>query len=32
MKKVFLYVKESEADRSGHTTKIRKERREVYEK
>ena len=32
MKKVFLYVQESEADRSGHTTKIRKERRKVYEK
>ena len=32
MKKVFLYVKESAADRSGHTTKIRKERRTVYEK
>ena len=27
MKKVLLYVKESETDRSGHTTKIRKERR-----
>ena len=32
MKKVFLYVQESAADRSGHTTKIRKERRTVYEK
>lgn len=27
MKKVHLYVKESETDRSGHTLKIRKERR-----
>ena len=32
MKKVFLYVQESAADRSGYTTKIRKERRTVYEK
>ena len=32
MKKVFLYVQESEADRRGYTTKIRKERRTVYEK